>query len=644
MQYSKLAEFYDNVEKTSKRLEKTFLVASLLKEASAEELEALVYLVQGNVFPNWDQREVGISSRLMLKAISISTGNSLQAVEKLWAKVGDLGLVAAELVKNKRQSTLMKKDLTVKKVYNNIRAIAELSGEGTVNRKISLISELYTSATQNDAKFISRTVLGQLRIGVAEGILRDAINWAFFPKVSGIFFECEKCKTLNPKSEHCLNCNALLDTKFEHEIKKEYHNLKVLKVDSLLGVKEREFHKYDVIIAPDEKLAREIYNYFMDLMQHAYDMCNDFSIVAEAAQKGKKALEDIELKVGYPLNVMLAIRIDDMKEAFEDLGSPVLCEFKLDGFRVQIHKEGKKVWLYTRRLENVTNAFLELIPAIEKSVKGNSFILDSEVVGYDPKTKKYLAFQRISQRIRRKYELEKTAKETPVEINLFDILYLNGKNLISKSQLERREILEKVIEPIQGKIVLTKKKIAKNIEEANDFYKEALNAGTEGLVIKSVSKPYTPGRKVGGWLKIKPNLETLDLAIIGATYGEGKRASMLSSFALAAKDENTGELVECGMMGTGIKEKSEEGTSFYDLTKLLTPLIIKKEGREVKIKPKIVVEIMYEEIQKSPNYSSGFALRFPRLNRLRDDKGVDEINTTKDIERIYKLQRGRNKH
>ena len=308
--------------------------------------------------------------------------------------------------------------------------------------------------------------------------------------------------------------------------------------------------------------------------------------------------------------------------------------------RLQIHKQKNKYTLYTRHLENVTNQFKELIPLLDKYVKGANYILDVEVVGYDPKTGKYLPFQNISQRIKRKYDIEKVSKQIPVEINVFDILYYN-ENLIDKTQKERRDLLEKIITQRQQKIVLTKKLIASSKNEVEEFYKKSLNAGNEGIMLKNLNKAYTPGRRVAGWLKLKPSLEPLDLVIIKATYGEGKRAKALSSFSLACRDEATGKFLECGKLGTGIKEKkSESGITFKELTKLLKPLIEKEKGRKVSIKPEIVIEVSYEEIQKSPTYESGFALRFPRLNRLRSpEKGANQANTLEDVKRIFKIQR-----
>jgi len=606
MKYEDFVTYLEKLESTTKRLEKTYIVCELIEKAN-EDIREVIYLVQGNVFPVWDERKLGMSSRLILKAIASSSGISDDKVEKEWAKKGDLGLVAEEFIKNKKQRTLFSKDLTVKKVFENLRKLSELEGEGTVAKKVALVSELLTSAKPNEAKFIVRTVLNELRVGVAAGILRDGIVYAYFPKVIGIN-----------------------DNNFKV-------NKNVLHVKSLENLKNLK--NYDFIEAENEKLAREVYNFLVDVVQTTYNITNDFAVVAEEVRKQgiNAAKKDIKVEPGRPLNPMLAIKEETFEKAFEDVGKPALGEYKLDGFRAQFHFDGKKVWIFTRRLENVSKQFEELTPLIKKQIKAKSFIIDSEIIGYDVKKDRFLPFQAISQRIKRKYDLEKTAKDVPVMIAVFDILYKDGKSLIDKNQEERRKILEETVKEIKHKIELTKKKVTSDEKEMEIFYKESLKKGNEGIMMKNLSKIYTPGRKVGGWIKIKPGLEPLDLVIVGATTGEGKRANALSSFNLACYDK--GRFLECGMVGTGIKEK-DNAVTFESLTKLLSPFVIEKKGKEVKIKPEIVVEIEYEEIQKSPTYNSGFALRFPRVTRLRNmERKAKDASTLEDIKRIFKNQR-----
>ena len=343
--------------------------------------------------------------------------------------------------------------------------------------------------------------------------------------------------------------------------------------------------------------------------------------------------------------VQLAEKAPSLEEALKSFKRTAL-EYKYDGARFLVHKKGEKLWIFTRRLENVTNAFPEVVALCKKNLSKKECIVDGECIAINPKTKRAMPFQTLSQRIKRKHDIEKTAKEIPVELNLFDMLYEDGKTLFDLSLEERRKHLKRSVNVIPEKIQLAKQIVTTDFKEADAFYKESLKAGHEGLIVKDMDATYQPGKRVaGGWLKVKPVMESLDLVITGAIWGTGKRAGCMGSFILSCMDQDTGKFLECGMLGTGIKEKkTEEGeTTLEEMTKLLKPLILIENGNEVKIKPKIVVEVAYEEIQKSPTYSSGWALRFPRFLRVRWDKGPDEADTIERIERLAEMQKGKKK-
>jgi len=599
MDYSELVDAYDRLEKTTKRLDKTEIIAQLLSRTPEKLFDEVIYLLQGRVFPKWDERKLGMSSRLMIKAINSSTGVPPEKIERDWVKKGDLGIVVEELIKTKKQATLFSTKLTVEKVFDNIRKIAELEGSGTVYKKVQLVTELLTSADVNEAKFISRTITEDLRIGVQDGVIRDAIVWAFFPRIT-------KINSIEGGGK---------------------------KIDSLEQLEKINFSKVDLITVDDEKFAREIYNEFIKRVEEAYNLTNDFSEVAKAAKKMK--LDSLAMNINKPINPMLAVKVGDIEEAFKAVGRPAQAEYKLDGFRLQIHKDGENVSLFTRRLENVTRQFEEIIPRIRDNVKIKKCILDAELVGYNPDTNKYLPFQFISQRIKRKYHIEKTAKNVPVEINIFDILNLDSKPLINLSQKERRDILEKKVKEKKHEIVLVKKLVSSDAKEIEQFYKESLERGNEGIMIKNYDGLYIPGRRVGGWVKLKPVKESLDLVVTGAEWGEGKRANWLSSFTLSCRDKNN--FLEIGKVGTGIKEKEDE-LSFIELTKILKPKIKERRGKEVLIKPFLVLEISYEEMQKSSNYSSGYALRFPRVVRIRNDLSIEDVDSLDRIKKFYQQQ------
>jgi DNA ligase-1 len=568
MKYKKLAELYESLSSTTKRLEKIEILAKFLKELSEEDKEVM-YLLEGDIYPEYDERRIGISNQLAIKAISKSCGIESKRVIQEWKKIGDVGKVAEKLTQSKKQSTLGSTSiLTTKKILENLRKLPELEGHGTVNKKIGLITELLASATPIESLYLTRTLIGDLRIGMKESTIRESLAKAFFK---------------NPKE-----------------------------------------------IAPK--------------IQEAIDKSNDLALVFEASKKRNlKELNKISLQIGKPIKAMLAQKAPTIESAFKSVGKPCAVEYKYDGFRLIIHKNKNEIILFTRRLENVTKQFPEVKEFILKYVKADSAILDSEAVGYNKKTKEYSPFQEISQRIRRKYEIEKMQKELPVEINVFDILYYNGKSLLNEPFEKRSKIVRKIITKKPYKIISSKQIITSNEEKANEFYKKALHDKQEGVMFKNLNAKYQPGSRVGHMLKLKPAERDLDLVITGAEYGTGKRSGWLSSFILSCKGKKHGEYLEIGKVGTGIKEleneKNIEEVTFTKLNDLLKPLIISEKGKSVKIKPQIIVSVTYQEIQHSPNYNSGWALRFPRITVLRNDKPLSEIAYLKEVERDFIAQK-----
>lgn len=584
MKYKTLVEIYEKLEKTTLKLKKTKILSELFKKIKTNDIEEITLLSMGRVFPSWSAEEIGIASQLMIKSISKASGISPPKIEEEWKKRGDLGLVAEELISKKRQSTLFKGELTTKKVFENSRKLATLTGARSQEKKLMLISELLTSASPKEAKYVTRTVLGDLRIGVGEGILRDSIVWAFFGK---------KLRLEYDKKEKKISMNN-----------------------------------------------RKEYNDITEKVQHAYNLTIDFGLVIKQIKnKGLKGLDELKLEVGKPVNVMLFKKAKDLEDAFKTVGKPAAIEHKYDGFRLHIHRNKNNISLFTRRSENVTNQFPDIVEIVKNNLKSKNYILDAEVIGIDPKTKKWLPFQKISRRIKRKYEIQKIIDEVPVMVNVFDAILINKKNLINEPFKKRRKEIEKIVKKVPNKLQCANQLITSNIKEANKFYKESLKKGNEGIMVKNLEGIYKPGSRVGYGVKVKPIMESLDLVIIGAEWGTGKRANWLSSFILACRDAETGEYSGIGKMGTGIKEKKEEGTSFEELTKRLKPFVTKEKGKKVEIKPSLVIEVGYEEIQKSPNYLSGFALRFPRLIRVREDRSPKEIDDLTRIKDLYNKQR-----
>ncbi len=552
MRYSELANVYEKLEFTPSKLEKTDIISEFLKETSEDVLERLSMLLTGQVFPEWDELELGVGPSLLYDTISFVTGVKPAEIKNLLAKEGDIGNVTEKILKRKVQHILFKKELTVEQVYTSFGRIARAYGSGSQNKKVKYLAELLSNASPKEAKYIVRTVLGELRIGVAEGLVRDAIAKAF--------------------------------------------------------------------------------NIDVKIVGRAFMLANHIGIVAKAAKTGKAALEKIKIKVFIPIRPMLAQLAPDIQHVLKELGEAAM-EIKYDGARVQIHKKGDEIKIYSRRLENVTEALPDIVKMARKAIKADEVIIDGETVAIDTATGKPRAFQEIMKRFRRKHDIAGMLERIPFETYIFDVMFINGKETIDMNFRERRQVIEEVIKPVKGKFGTAEQIITSDFEEAEKFYHYALDKGHEGIMIKNLKALYIPGARVGYMYKIKPTMETLDLVVIGATWGTGKRSGWLGSYFLGVRDESTGEFLPVGKVATGLSEEQ-----LKELTSSLKPLIEYEEGQKVMLKPMLVVEVAYQEIQRSPNYESGYALRFPRVVRIRDDKSSREADTIDRLISLYNHQ------
>jgi DNA ligase-1 len=541
MDFSLLTGLYARLEAVSGRLQMTDMVAEFLAGAPDDVLPTVLLFIRGTPFPPWSGRELGIADKLMVKALSSVSGVADVRINELMADKGDLGLVAEEIVVNKTQTTLFAGANTVEKVSENLTKLASLTGKGSQDKKLAYISELLTNASPADSKYIVRLILGQLRIGVGDGVIRDAVAKAYGVDAAAVEYA---------------------------------HNLR-----------------------PD---------------------WGDVAYTAKA--KGEVGLNEYGIRVGSPVKVMLAQKAEGLAEALEGLGEAEL-EVKYDGARLQIHKDGESVQLFTRRLENVTKQFPEVIEAAQKNIQAQSAVIEGEVVAIDAKTRRPLPFQNLSRRIKRKYDIGEMVEKIPVEVNLFDVIYLNGEGKSELAFGDRRRLLAEVVVESE-RFRLAENLVTSDLNSAEKFNKKALDMGHEGVMVKNLEAPYKPGSRVGYMYKVKPVMESLDLVVTGATWGEGRRASWLGSYLLSVYDPETGEFPEIGRMATGLTDEQ-----LNELTELFKPLITGQQGREVEIRPQYVFEVAFEEVQRSPTYSSGYALRFPRLVRVRQDKGVEEADT-----------------
>ncbi|MGB9756702.1 MAG: ATP-dependent DNA ligase, partial [Candidatus Bathyarchaeales archaeon] len=351
-------------------------------------------------------------------------------------------------------------------------------------------------------------------------------------------------------------------------------------------------------------------------------------VAAIAKTKGKEGFLKVGFKVFRPVRLMLAQMAKDVAEALKEHEGKTALEYKLDGARIQIHKLGDEVRIFSRRLTDVTASLPEIVEKARKNVKAKEAILEGEVIAIDERSYP-IPFQHLMRRFKRVHEIEDMAEKIPVQLYLFDILYLNGESLIALPYVQRRKILAEN----SGDIPLTKQIVTDKKDEAEQFLKEAIDAGHEGLMAKRIDSPYTPGIRGKHWFKIKPVLEPLDLVLVAAEYGYGRRHEWLSDYYLAARDSETGEFLTVGKTFKGLTD-----AEIIEMTKRLKELAIKEEPRRVVVVPKIVVEVTYNEIQKSPKYKCGMALRFARINRVREDKTPEEADTIQHVREIYEKQ------
>ncbi|WP_297459416.1 ATP-dependent DNA ligase [Thermococcus sp.] len=552
MKYAELADLYKRLEKTTLKTLKTKFVADFLKKTPDDLLEIVPYLILGKVFPDWDERELGVGEKLLVKAVSMATGVPEKEIENSIKDTGDLGESVALALRKRKQKSFFSQPLTIKRVYNTFVKIAEAQGEGSQDRKMRYLANLFMDALPEEGKYIARTVLGTMRTGVAEGILRDAIAEAF-------------------------------------KVKPE-------------------------------------------LVERAYMLTSDFGYVTRVAKlEGDEGLSKVSIQIGKPIRPMLAQNAASVGDALREMGGRAAFEIKYDGARVQVHRDGDRVVVYSRRLENVTRSIPEIVEAVKQALKPERAIVEGELVavGEDGRPR---PFQYVLRRFRRKYNIDEMIEKIPLELNLFDVLYADDESLIDTPFHERRKKLEESVEE-NRRIKLAEQLVTGDVKEAESFYKRALELGHEGVMAKRLDSTYEPGNRGKKWLKVKPTMEDLDLVIIGAEWGEGRRAHLLGSFLVAAYDPHSGEFVPVGKVGSGFTDED-----LAELTKRLKQYIVRQEGKFVEIEPKYVIEVTYQEIQKSPKYRSGFALRFPRYVALREDKSPEEADTIERVAQLYELQ------
>ena len=364
------------------------------------------------------------------------------------------------------------------------------------------------------------------------------------------------------------------------------------------------------------------------LVQRANMLCGDLGQVASLAlTQGQPGLQEVKPQTFRPLKPMLAAMAEDVAQALQEYRGKTALEYKLDGARVQIHKEGEEVRIYSRNLSEVTDSLPEVVEQVRGSLQAHSAILEGEAIAVDAEGRPF-PFQHLMRRFRRIHNLAEAMREVPIRLYLFDLLYGDGESLVDLSNNARWSALQEV----KGSLQTVSRLVSQSLEEGEAFAQESYEAGHEGLMAKRLDSVYTPGVRGKAWLKIKHAL-SLDLVIVAADWGYGRRHGWLSNYHLAARDEERGEFLEVGKTFKGLTDEE-----FQEMTESLLSLELFRQGGTVYVEPKTVVEVLFNEIQRSPHYDSGLALRFARISRLREDKGPQEADTIQTLRESFNRQ------
>lgn len=641
MEYAALVDVYRRLEATDSNLAKTAILADAFAAADDEHLPLLVTLVRGRAFAAWEPDELGVSSSLTTRAVSRATGVDGATIEDWWRETGDLGDAAARAVEGAPQRTLVSPELDVRTVHGTLRELADYEGEGSQGRRVDAVAGLVSAADPDAARYVVRTVLGHLRVGVGDGTVRDAIAAAFLSDPDG---------------------SGGWDSGGSSEGTGD--------ADGEGGPGDGSDPR---VSPPDEAVAA---------VERAFQVTNDYRVVARTARdEGLAGLEALDVELFRPVRAMLAEKADGLAAAVRDVAdrpADVLVEYKYDGARLSVHVDGDEVRLFTRRQADVTAQFPDVVAAVEAGVDAGTAIVDGEVVGYDPATGRPVPFQEFSRRIEREHDVEATAEEVPVVYHAFDLLYVDGESLLDAPLRDRLAELEDVLAPVPGRIERAEARRVAGGEEAADdgeeaadealldpgapdadgdaadegaldtdgdaadeavlagcraFYEAALSAGHEGVMAKNLAATHQPGRRVGSMAKVKPVMEPLDLAVVGAQWSEGRRSEFLGRLFLGAYDPDADAFRDVGRLSTGYTDEELRA-----LTDRLEPLIVDRDGRRLDLRPEVVLGVEYEAIQRSPEYDSGYALRFPRFLGVREDLAPEDADTVERVERLFESQ------
>ena len=579
MKFSIISDAFQKMEVTSKRLELTDILVGLIKEIPEDVISKAVYLIQGKLRPNFEGVELGIAEKLVMKAMSKSSGIPLKKIEEDYNKGGDLGQTAENILKRKIQTTFSSETITLERVYETLLKIANLEGKGSQEMKIRYVSSILNDATPQEAKFILKILLGTLRLGIAENTVMDALAIAF----------------------------------------------------------------------TGEKENREV-------IENAYNVSSDLGKVAQVVSTGGiEQIRKFQIQLFNPIRPMLADRIKSGEDAVKKFQNDFAAEYKLDGERAQIHKQKDTIMIFSRSLENITSYYPDIVEKISKLIISDDIILEAEIVAMNTNSGDFLPFQELMHR-RRKYEIDEAVTKYPITVNFFDVLFSNGKNCMEMEYIERRKLLEKIIKE-DDFARLIPMSIINNEEQILEVLENSINSGCEGLMIKHLNSTYRAGIRGSNWLKLKREYQndlgdSLDLVVIGAFFGKGRRTGKYGTLLLATYNDEEDVFPSICKVGTGFSDESLD--QLYQIlspkvTLKKNPRIISDMAADMWFEPELVIEIVASEITQSPIHktasdkikeNTGLALRFPKFTgKIRTEKNAEDASTDEEIIALYKVQK-----
>ena len=580
MEFSIIAEIFERMEGTTKRIELTNLLVELLKKTPKEIIPNVVYLLQGIIRPNFEGVELGIAEKLAIRAISKSAGLPIKKIEDDYREGGDLGITASNVLKIKTQTTFTAEKITVERVYETLFKIAKLEGKGSQDLKMKYISSLLNDATPLEGKFVLKILLGTLRLGVAENTVMDALAITFTEK--------------------------------------------------------KENREY---------------------VENAYNVSSDLGKVSLVlATDGIDEIKKFKISLFSPIRPMLADRVQSEKDVIKKMkNESFAAEYKLDGERVQIHKKGHEVKLFSRSLENITQYYPDIVDNIGKYIDADNGVFEAEIVPINENTGDFLPFQELMHR-RRKHKLDEAISQYPITVNFFDVLYYDDIGDCSNLRYtERRNILEKIVKD-EGFAKLVEQSIIQNEDQIEGFFENSINSGCEGLMLKTLDAPYRAGTRGSNWLKLKREYrndlgDSLDLVVIGAYFGRGRRTGLYGTLLLGTYNPEEDNFPSICKVGTGFTDESLDQL-FQILSNKVTlkknSRIISEMEADVWLEPELVLEIVASEITLSPIHKTGlglirkdtgFALRFPKFTgKIRYEKAIEDASTDEEVLTLYKGQ------